>query len=323
MFFPECERLASRHPDLKDIIIRIDELLSSCGHSSVFNPDDIASLFGERESRIRGVFEGLVKTGLVQEVKYLECPECETLLEIASREKAIEKEEDFECTQCQKDLSGLALTETTRYRLNPAIKNVRISQPVQQSAPKTEPSPKIYSYVITENDRQDLTQELYKNFIGDVEKNHSYDMFIDGVRDNRPCYKKDKNGKIKKSNLTIIGFAITREYIETGKAMLPGATESIKQYNKAAKEAKEARGGRLDKEKIGDGTALDYLEDARRKVDINLGQGKGFRAFKRGKEISISTASDIFQFKPPPDLKYALICPAESLSSTPLATDKK
>ncbi|MDI6733016.1 MAG: hypothetical protein QME51_02495 [Planctomycetota bacterium] len=119
MFFPECARFAGERPDLKDTIAKIDELLSSAVHSSVFRPDDIASNIGEKESRVSGVLDGLAKAGLLQAEKYLECPDCPNLISADDYEKAEEEEEPFECTQCQRDLSGLTLTETIRYRLKP------------------------------------------------------------------------------------------------------------------------------------------------------------------------------------------------------------
>ncbi|MEW6025843.1 MAG: hypothetical protein AB1599_00910 [Planctomycetota bacterium] len=168
-----------------------------------------------------------------------------------------------------------------------------------------------YSYTITEKGRKNISRKQYEKLL---EHENDYDMFIDGVRDNRPCYKKEK-GRIKRDCLTPIQFAIIKEYIETGKPRFPGATNAVKEYRHASREVKEESGGRLDKDKLSDESARDYFEDARRMVDVNLGRGKGFRAFKRGVEISPSTPPDTYQFKPPPGLKYILICPIETTPS--------
>jgi hypothetical protein len=133
MFFQECERIANKYPDLRNIIVKIDELLYDCGHSSVFRPDEIASKLRERESRVLAVFDLLTKQGLLLNVEYIECPDCETLLDVKDYEQAVKQEDPFECTQCQRDLSVISPAKTIRYRLNSAIKNVRKSQAAKQS----------------------------------------------------------------------------------------------------------------------------------------------------------------------------------------------
>ena len=128
MFFSECGNLANDHPQLKGVIAQIDKLLSSHNDSSVFRPDDIAGNIGEKESRVSSVFDGLVKTGLLQKEEYLECPECGNLIDTKEHENAVNEDDAFECTQCQKDLSELTLTETIRYRLNPARQSQKIKE---------------------------------------------------------------------------------------------------------------------------------------------------------------------------------------------------
>jgi hypothetical protein len=120
MFFQECGNLANDHPQLKGVIAKIDKLLFAHNASSVFRPDDIASIFGEKVSQVSSVFDGLVKTGLLHEEKYLECPKCPNLIDTKEYEDAVNNDDSFECTQCQRDISELTLTETVRYRLNPA-----------------------------------------------------------------------------------------------------------------------------------------------------------------------------------------------------------
>ncbi len=128
MLFPECERLVSDHPQLKDVIVKVSKLLSSHKCSSVFRPDDIAGHIGEKKSRVSSVFDGLAKTGLLQEEKYLECPECGNLIDANEYAEAVKDGDAFECTQCQKELSGLTLTETVRYRLNLARQSQQIEK---------------------------------------------------------------------------------------------------------------------------------------------------------------------------------------------------
>jgi len=128
MFFQECESFASKRPGLRTVIIKIDDLLSSAGHSSVFRPDEIASKLGEKTSQIAGVFDGLLGTGLLQEEKYLECPKCSNLIDAKQHEEAVNNCDSFECTQCQRDISALKVNEIVVYRLSPAVKNTRASK---------------------------------------------------------------------------------------------------------------------------------------------------------------------------------------------------
>ena len=96
MFFQECESFASKRPGLRTVIIKIDDLLSSAGHSSVFRPDEIASKLGEKTSRIDGVFAGLLGAGLLQEEKYLECPKCSNLIDAKQHKEAVNNGDSFE-----------------------------------------------------------------------------------------------------------------------------------------------------------------------------------------------------------------------------------
>ncbi len=121
MFYQECEDLANNHYDLKDVIKKIDAKLHSDRSSGILKPDIIASLINENPDEVSGIFQQLHEKGLLNQKKYIECPDpqCKNLMKTEDYDKAIENEDSFECTQCQKDLIENPPNIVEKYRLNP------------------------------------------------------------------------------------------------------------------------------------------------------------------------------------------------------------
>ena len=117
MFFQESEILVRNEPELEDIIARVDDLIHSIGSSGLFDPIMISKKLNERPSQIKGILIELVKNGLIKEDRYIECPYCYNLMNIISYGQLINKTE-FECTQCEADLSEQVLKTCSRFKLN-------------------------------------------------------------------------------------------------------------------------------------------------------------------------------------------------------------
>lgn len=85
----------------------------------MLKPEVIASFFREKSSQVTVIFNILSEKGLLHKENYIECPICYTLIHINDYKKAVNDQESFECTHCQRDLSNQALNEVEIYRLNP------------------------------------------------------------------------------------------------------------------------------------------------------------------------------------------------------------
>ncbi len=151
MYFQECEHLVNKFPELKNLCLKIDDILYHSTPSSVLKPDTIAGLLNEKESQVIGIFEILNKDGLLRKEKYIECTECENLMKILDYKKALVDEDSFECTRCQSDLTKQVPNKVEVYRLNPnkvelkkdtidqndATKRLEFSQNFHEVLPKT------------------------------------------------------------------------------------------------------------------------------------------------------------------------------------------
>lgn len=118
MYFLECEALANEYKELKELIIKIDEILYSNGPSSVFRPDEIASYLNEKLSKVTFIFNNLSKKRLLRVEIYMECPNCNDLIDPRDYKNAIKDEDPFECPQCQIDLIQEIPKEVKIYRVN-------------------------------------------------------------------------------------------------------------------------------------------------------------------------------------------------------------
>ena len=96
MFYQECESLASKHPELRDLITKIDNTLHSSPPSSVFRPEELASQFNERPSQVTGIFDELAKYGLLREERFVECPNCRNLMDVNEYQKALDDQDTLE-----------------------------------------------------------------------------------------------------------------------------------------------------------------------------------------------------------------------------------
>jgi len=158
MFYQECESLAGKHPELRDLITKIDNTLHSSTPSSVFRPEELASKFNERQSQVTGIFNELANYGLLRKEKYVECPKCRNLMDVDEYKKALADQDTFECTQCQIDLTIQRPDEITVYRLNPSK--------VKMSSSKNDVIEHTNSQITT-----NFNQHLPKQLIDDPFKN--------------------------------------------------------------------------------------------------------------------------------------------------------
>ena len=100
MFFQESEAIALDHPDLGEVVQRIDEQLSGISSTAPLRPGDFACVLGAEENQVESVFELLAQSGVLLADEMVECDRCQNLMPGDDFRQAIEDEDEFECTGC-------------------------------------------------------------------------------------------------------------------------------------------------------------------------------------------------------------------------------
>ncbi len=116
MYFTECARLADRHPDLADIVQRIDAQLGKLGAAAVVRKDDLASFLRADLNRVSSVLELLAQDGLLRAVEMIECTYCRMAVLRADYEVVREDEGEYTCTSCDRLLNDTTVDIIVAYR---------------------------------------------------------------------------------------------------------------------------------------------------------------------------------------------------------------
>jgi hypothetical protein len=118
MYYTECELLAERHPDLAEAIERIDQALSQMDSAEVIRGDELASFLGLDPNQTSAVLDGLAEAGVLRAEEMVECahPDCGMSVLRSDYEEAVEEEDEYRCTSCDRPFTDTAIRSITTYR---------------------------------------------------------------------------------------------------------------------------------------------------------------------------------------------------------------
>ncbi|WP_281774734.1 hypothetical protein [Methanobacterium formicicum] len=104
MLYEECEILANKYANFKDIIEKIDKKLSTMDSSSTFDIVDVARFFKEEISVISIIFEKLYQLDLLQKEIYYICP-CENKFDFEEVQQSLSLGDSIECSNCGSEIN--------------------------------------------------------------------------------------------------------------------------------------------------------------------------------------------------------------------------
>lgn len=105
MFFPESELIAREQPDLLDVVTQVDGLLSTIASAAPLRPGDFACVIGVEQNQVESAFELLAQRSVLSRSKMVECERCHNLMCGGAFRRAVEDEDEFECTTCGRRFS--------------------------------------------------------------------------------------------------------------------------------------------------------------------------------------------------------------------------
>lgn len=100
MYFPESEAIVREHQDLQCVVELVDARLSEIYATAPLRPADFACVIGADTNQVVSVFRLLVKHGFMLAEAMIECKRCHNLMSAAAFHRAIDDEDDFECSTC-------------------------------------------------------------------------------------------------------------------------------------------------------------------------------------------------------------------------------
>lgn len=283
MYFAESARIAERHPDLAATIQKVDAQLARMSPGAVIRRDDIASLLRADRHQVGSVFEMLTEAGILQSREMFECEHCEMPVLRSDYEAALEEEDEYRCTSCDRPWEEGPGEAITTYGLGPKWKQIPHARAdaARDAVPCEGQAPAPYCRVITRSGTSALPKSQYDELIS---RRRGYGMFIDAMTGEASC--RHGNGKVRVEKLTAGEVAILVDFIEAGRPMRPHATKT--------------GGGCASAD-----AASRLFEEARRKADVKLGR-YGFRSFRLHKSPT-DRKLKAFEFAPPDDLEYCVI----------------
>jgi hypothetical protein len=116
MYFTECARLADRHPDLADLVTKIDAHLNNMGTAEVIRKADLASFLRADPNQVGSVLENLAQGGLLQAEEMVECTFCRMAVLRTDFEETREEDGEYACTSCDRLLTDRTVDLITTYR---------------------------------------------------------------------------------------------------------------------------------------------------------------------------------------------------------------
>jgi len=116
MFFTECARLAERHPDLANVFEQLDTQFQAMGTAEVIRSDDLASFLTIDPNQMRSALEMFAQEGVLLRVEMIECPYCQMVALRSEYQEALEEEDEYRCTSCDRPLPDKTIQIITVYR---------------------------------------------------------------------------------------------------------------------------------------------------------------------------------------------------------------
>ena len=116
MFFTECARLAEQHPDLASVFEQLDSQLRAMGTAEVIRSDDLASFLNIDPNQMRSALDMFAQEGVLRRVEMIECPYCQMAALRSEYQEALDEDDEYRCTSCDRPLTDRTIQIITAYR---------------------------------------------------------------------------------------------------------------------------------------------------------------------------------------------------------------
>jgi hypothetical protein len=116
MYFTECARLAEQHPDLARVFERLDSQLKAMGTAEVIRPDDLASFLNIDPNQMRSALEMFAQVGVLDRAEMIECTYCQMAAFRSDYQEALDEDDEYRCTSCDRPLTDKMIQVITAYR---------------------------------------------------------------------------------------------------------------------------------------------------------------------------------------------------------------
>jgi len=112
----ECDHLAKQNPDLAATIRRIDGQFEKMGTAEVVRADDLASFLRLDPNQVLSVLDMLADVGVLLREDMIECAHCDMAAPRADYEEAMEEDDEYRCTSCDRVLSKSTIRGIVTFR---------------------------------------------------------------------------------------------------------------------------------------------------------------------------------------------------------------
>jgi DNA-directed RNA polymerase subunit RPC12/RpoP len=116
MFFTECARIAEQHPDLASVFEQLDSQLRAMGNAEVIRSGDLASFLNIDPNQMRSVLDMFTQEGVLRSVEMIECPYCQMAALRSEYQEALDEDDEYRCTSCDRPLTDRTVQIITAYR---------------------------------------------------------------------------------------------------------------------------------------------------------------------------------------------------------------
>jgi hypothetical protein len=116
MFFTESAHIAEQHPDLARVFELLDSQLSTLGPADVLRPGDLASFLRIDPNQIRSALELFAGEGVLSRAEMIECSYCQMAAPRSDYQEALDDEDEYRCTSCDRPLTDRTMRVMTAYQ---------------------------------------------------------------------------------------------------------------------------------------------------------------------------------------------------------------
>ena len=116
MFFTECASLAEQNPNLTSVFEQLDSRLRVMGTAEVIRADDLASFLGIDPNKIRSALDIFAREGVLLRVEMIECKYCQMPVLRSEYQEALDEDDEYRCTSCDRPLTNRTIQMITAYR---------------------------------------------------------------------------------------------------------------------------------------------------------------------------------------------------------------
>lgn len=139
MFFHEFEAIADEYPDLRKVVEQLDDRLSGICSPAPLRVGDLSCVLDADVNQVASVFDLLEQQGVVCAESMVECERCQTLMPADDYLEAVEDEDAFECSGCDRVYSR-STTLMRVYRLTSNALERTVANTRQRAVEVSSPS---------------------------------------------------------------------------------------------------------------------------------------------------------------------------------------